>query len=102
MLDLRSMARALDGEVVGRGVLCPGPGCSRENRSLRVTLLSHSPDGLLVHSFRGDDWKLCKDYVRSRLGLSREGHAEARVYEPAAEPEPTDPKLWRHGAPNLG
>src|SRR5262249_4585962 len=28
-----------------------------------------APDGFLVHSFAGDDWQLCRDYVRQRIGL---------------------------------
>jgi hypothetical protein len=34
--DLRSLARALGGEVVGRQVLAPGPGHSRRDRSLSI------------------------------------------------------------------
>jgi putative DNA primase/helicase len=71
--DLRSLARALDGEVVGAQVLAPGPGGhSRKDRSLSVRLSPTAPDGFLAFSHAGDDWRACRDYVRERLGLSRE------------------------------
>jgi hypothetical protein len=69
-MNARELARVLGGHVAGdQKVLAPGPGHSPKDRSLQVTLSASSPEGLLVHSFCGDDWKLCRDYVRSRLGL---------------------------------
>jgi putative DNA primase/helicase len=68
-LDLRTIARALDGEVFGRRVLAPGPQHSPKDRSLCVSLAPALPGGFLVHSFAGDDPIECKDYVRARLGL---------------------------------
>src|SRR5262245_10917117 len=68
--NIRTLARLLGGEVAGRDkVLCPGFGHSRQDRSLQVTLSTYAPDGILVHSFAGDDWRDCRDYVRQRLGL---------------------------------
>ena len=69
MTDLRMIARALGGEVCGRQVLAPGPGHSPRDRSLAIRPSSAAPDGLLVHSHAGDDWRDCRDYVRQRLGL---------------------------------
>jgi putative DNA primase/helicase len=68
-LDLRAIARALDGEVSGRRVLAPGPQHTPKDRSLCVSLAPALPGGFLVHSFAGDDPIQCKDYVRARLGL---------------------------------
>src|SRR5262249_9710874 len=68
-LDLRTIARALGGEVSGRRVLAPGPQHSPKDRSLCVSLAPALPGGFLVHSFAGDDPIQCKDYVRARLGL---------------------------------
>lgn len=67
--DLRTVARALGGQIVGRdSVLVPGPGHSQKDRSLKVAFKA---DGSFsVTSFAGDDWRECKDYVRQRLGLS--------------------------------
>jgi putative DNA primase/helicase len=35
-----------------------------------VRLDDEAPDGFLIHSHAGDDWRECRDYIRSRLGLS--------------------------------
>ena len=68
VIDLRSLQRALGGEISGRQLLCPGPGHSPRDRSLAVRP-SADGDGFVVHSHCGDAWTLCKDYVRERLGL---------------------------------
>jgi len=68
-LDLRSIARALGGEISGRQILAPGPGHSRGDRSLSVRIEPEAPDGFLVHSFAGDDPIVCKNYIRRQLGL---------------------------------
>jgi putative DNA primase/helicase len=69
MIDLRSIARALGGEVNGRQVLAPGPGHSARDRSLAIKAEPSAPDGFLVFSHADDDWRTCRDYVRQRLGL---------------------------------
>jgi hypothetical protein len=70
MIDARAIAAALGGQVVGANkILCPGPGHSRRDRSLAVKLDAGAPDGFMCFSHAGDDWKACRDYVRSRLGL---------------------------------
>jgi putative DNA primase/helicase len=67
--DLRSLARALGGEVSGRQALVPGPGHSHRDRSISICIEPNAPDGFVVHSFAGDDPLVCKDYIRARLGL---------------------------------
>jgi putative DNA primase/helicase len=70
MIDTSNIARALGGEVSGRGtVSCPGPGHSPKDRSLSVRLDPSAPDGFLIFSHAGDDWRECRDYVRYKLGL---------------------------------
>jgi RecA-family ATPase len=70
MHDVRAAARALGGDVSGRdGVVCPGPGHSRQDRSLSVSFDPTAPDGFVVHSFAGDDPIICKDHVRDKLGI---------------------------------
>jgi putative DNA primase/helicase len=70
-MNIRDLAHTLGGEVVGRfQVLCPGPNHSRQDRSLSIRLNPNSPDGFIVHSHAGDDWRTCRDYVRQRLGLA--------------------------------
>jgi hypothetical protein len=70
MIDVRAIAAALGGQVVGANkILAPGPGHSRRDRSLAVKLDLRAPDGFMCFSHAGDDWKDCRDYVRQRLGL---------------------------------
>jgi putative DNA primase/helicase len=69
ILDLKTIARALGGEVSGRQVLAPGPGHSVKDQSLAVTISNDAPDGFILYSHSGDDWRECRDYVRSKLGL---------------------------------
>src|ERR1019366_743244 len=70
IFDTRTIARALGGDVAGRdGVLAPGPGHSPKDRSLSIHLDANAPDGFLIYSHAGDDWRTCRDYVRRRLGL---------------------------------
>jgi putative DNA primase/helicase len=69
-LDARAIALALGGNVAGRDcVVAPGPGHSPQDRSLSIRLDPAAPDGFLCHSHAGDDWVLCRDYVRQRSGL---------------------------------
>ena len=69
-MDVRGLAGALGGDVAGRDtVLAPGPGHSVKDRSLAVRLEPDAPDGFVVFSHAGDDWKACRDHVRKSLGL---------------------------------
>lgn len=70
-LDLRTLARVLDGEVSGRQVIAPGPNHSKQDRSLAVLIEPSAPDGFLAHSHAGDDWRTVRDYVRERCGIGR-------------------------------
>ena len=66
--NIRSIALALGGKVAGRDfVRVPGPGHSRKDRSLSVTF---SGDFFICNSFAGDDWRECRDHVKSLLGWS--------------------------------
>ena len=67
-------ARCLAGDLVAGNILCPGPGHSPTDRSLTIKLDGTAPDGFLVHSFAGDDWRACRDYVRTKLGIGKFGH----------------------------
>jgi putative DNA primase/helicase len=70
-MDLRLLARILGGDFAGHDtILCPGPGHSPRDRSLAVRFEASAPDGFIIYSHCGDDWKDCRDHVRSRLGLS--------------------------------
>jgi hypothetical protein len=69
MIDARWLARILGGDVVGNTVRAPGPGHSLKDRSLAIKVDPCAPDGFLVYSHAGDDWKKCRDHVCRRLGL---------------------------------
>ncbi len=68
--DLRALARALDGKVIGRVVRAPAPGCSRNSVALAVGLSDRAPDGwwAIDHSGRMTP-REAADYVRKRLGM---------------------------------
>jgi Toprim domain len=71
-LDPRTLARALGGDVTGRNsVSVPGPGHSPGDRSLAIQIAPSAPDGFICHSHAGDDWQLCRDYVREKLGMQK-------------------------------
>ena len=78
-LTLHNIARALGGEVSGGQVLAPGPNHSPKDRSLSVRIDDKAPDGVVVHSFSGDDWQAAKDYVRERIGLPAFGSQDRQI-----------------------
>lgn len=81
----RIIAQVLGGDVVGRtAVLAPGPGHSRADRSLSIQIDPAALEAFWCHSFAGDDWRECRDYVRRALGLTGlEGRRRRRVpYRP--------------------
>ena len=72
MMDARTVAYALGGDVTGRdSANVPGPGHSKADRSLSIKLDSRAPDGFVVCSHAGDDPMACRDHVRDKLGLGR-------------------------------
>jgi len=81
MTTPKQAAIALNGDVSGQHISCAGPGHSPHDKSLSVTLDPAAPDGFLVHSFAGDDWQDCRDYVKDRLGIGRTN------YTPTPRPE---------------
>ena len=70
--------RVLGGEITGGQVLCPGPGHSRADRSLAIRLATATPNGIIVYSHAGDDWRVCRAYVLGRLGIAPERDRGAR------------------------
>jgi hypothetical protein len=99
-LDARSIARALGGDVVGRDqVAAPGPGHSRDDRSLSIYISATAPDGFRTHSHAGDDWRTCRYYVKERLGIDKAAWRD-RAQEVRTEPVKVifdrDPDKVRH------
>jgi len=65
-----SAIKALGGVKSGRtGILCPGPGHGKRDVSLSVIFGPEYPEGFGVHSFAGDDFRECRDFVRDKLGM---------------------------------
>jgi putative DNA primase/helicase len=115
MNELRSMAAALGGDVMkgkeGDYVLCPGPGHSAKDRSLSVKPLRTDPDGFICYSHSSaDDWRKCRDHVRTRLNLPsfrpiRRDRTQLRREPPAQPARPAAPitdnsasaqRIWRN------
>lgn len=77
-LDPRNIARVMGGVVTGRdSCKVPGPGHSPKDLSVSVKCDPAAPDGLVVHSFAGDDPLACKDHIREKMGIK---------WEPTREP----------------
>jgi hypothetical protein len=93
--DLSRIALALGGEVAGDGVLAPGPGHGPRDRSLSVKPNPTARDGFIVFSFANDDWRRCRDHVRSKLGLPHDGWKRER------EPYRAAPKVKAAPEPSL-
>jgi putative DNA primase/helicase len=89
--DLRAMARALDGEVVGGQVSCPGPGHSPRDRSLSVRLSAAAPMGFIAFSHCGDDWQTCRDHVARLLGFGPDAWKRGRQDPHKPKPAPAAP-----------
>ena len=97
-MDLRRIALLLSGTVCGYDqILCPGPGHTRGDRSLSVTFVG--ADEPIVHSFAGDDWRLCKDHVRALLGGAAYVWSTPQQRECARDDERTAivQALWSQG-----
>lgn len=85
MLDIRTVVAVLGGHVTGRDTAsCPGPGHSRQDRSLSIKLDPDAPQGFFAYSHCGDDWRDCRQYVAERLGLPawKPGDGQNRAISP--------------------
>jgi putative DNA primase/helicase len=88
--DLRSLARLLGGDVIGRQVLAPGPGHSPKDRSLSVTISATAPEGFLAFSHAGDDFASCRDHVKRAVGLPTDRPTPQTRTPRAPQPRPDD------------
>jgi putative DNA primase/helicase len=87
ILSLSQLAHRLGGGVSGAQVLCPGPNHGPRDRSLALKLSASAPFGFVVHSFAGDDFQLCRDYVVGRLGIDRSNAPRRAQGAPRPAPE---------------
>lgn len=92
-LSLKEIARALRGEVSGLQVLAPGPGHSLSDRNLAVRPSSTAPDGFIVNSFAGDDFRDRREHVRCILGVDAggwKGKVPRTARSSRAKPQPSE------------
>ncbi|MBN8245243.1 toprim domain-containing protein [Nitratireductor aquimarinus] len=82
---LKQIANTLGGSISGGRIRCPAPGKGRSNRSLSILF---SADGTFhVTDFSGGDWRVARDYVKSKLGLSDGAPVTLNDNIPAIDPE---------------
>lgn len=100
----RNFAIALCGDMAGPNrILCPGPNHSKRDRSLAVTF--NSDGSFVTHSFAGDDFRQCRDYVKARLGLSADAPLPANDNLPQHDPIDDRARIergmriWREAGP---
>lgn len=66
MTDLKSIARAMGGEVNGKLACFPTPGHSKRDRGSTAELVASAPDGVLIRSYNGGDPLAIKDELRAK------------------------------------
>jgi hypothetical protein len=72
ILNPGTIVSIMGGTVTGcNSCNVPGPGHSKADRSLSINIDPNDSLGFKVHSFAGDGWKVCRDYVAAALGLQR-------------------------------
>jgi putative DNA primase/helicase len=92
---LDEIAAALGGEVDGRLVCAPSPGCSADDRSLVVRIDPARPDSFYVYACNGDLGPAIRQ-VRAKLKL-----VEPTV-EPTAERTAAAQAIWSESVPAVG
>lgn len=109
--EIARIARLSGGVVYRDSALIPGPGHSQDDRSLHVTPNQEAPCGFLVHSYAGDDWRNCQDYVLALLGhrsvdatkWRRPSHAHSDRFEAdSIRKIQFAHRIWSEGTPAMG
>ena len=70
-MNIQAVAKLFTNGVVtgSNSIKCRAPNHSNRDGSLSIIFGEQFPNGFIVHSFAGDDWKACRDYVKSVLGI---------------------------------
>src|SRR5690349_9664151 len=92
---LDEIAAALGGEVDGRWICAPSPGCPSDDRSLVIRIDPARPDAFFIYSHEGP-WHKARDYAREKLKLITPKVA------PAAERSTWALGVWRETVPASG
>jgi len=66
MTDLHKIAAAMGGEVSGNRAIFPTPGHSAKDRGSWASIAPDAPDGVLVDSANGGDYRAIKDELRAK------------------------------------
>jgi hypothetical protein len=66
-MNPKKLARTLGVKIVNGWLNMPGPGHSKNDRSLGIFGDPSHPDGFRMHSFAGDDEKVCRGYAKKLL-----------------------------------
>lgn len=75
----REIAAAFGGNITGpSSANIPGPGHSRNDRSLSIKIDPRAPSGFVVYSHAGDDPIECRRYVCAKLGFSQQKNRACR------------------------
>lgn len=101
-ITLDELAVTLGGHVNGDHVLAPGPGHSEVDRSMSVKPL---PDGgFVVHSFSGDDWRECRDWVIECVGLNPDELIDLQEGRTATKAQKVERarRIWEEGVDPRG
>lgn len=104
-MNLHGAAAALGGKTSGRTIRCPGPGHSRHDRSMEVTF--NGDGSFVVRSYAGDDWRDCRDHVKTVLGLSNDMSRPTRRVAPVIDvdrlrKQSDAAEIWAQGVPLPG
>lgn len=108
MTPAERATKALGGDWHRSYGLCPGPGHSLLDRSMK--LIDGDAGQIVVTSFAGDDWRTCRDYLKQR-GLI-DGEPVQRTYRspfrrkpsPRSEPQTCEAAafIWRNAEAGIG
>jgi hypothetical protein len=75
ILSPRTIESVMGGTVTGRNSCnIPGPDHSKADRSLSIRIDPSDSLGFRIHSFAGDGWQVCRDYVAAALSIEGPGH----------------------------
>jgi putative DNA primase/helicase len=95
VLDPLSIIQIIGGDLNGpNSVLVPGPGHSKADRSLSIKIDPTDPQGFKAHSFSGDDWRTCRDYISAKLGLNHKPQVYRLQPRATAAPSEFALRLW--------
>jgi putative DNA primase/helicase len=119
MTQAQLITLALRGDWSGSYGLAPGPAHSPRDRSMLITDRNDG-EGIVVHSFAGDHWQLCRDHIAQRglvsahSQVSEQGPSDREHHQRITEQQYSAPLregtnrsqsalgVWRRAGPAAG